>query len=233
MVTAFGVVLVVGLAISAGLAVVSGQLPLVPLDGRVFPELLYLAPVGLGFVLAGATSVVLLYRDRRGLAVGVVACSAVACLAVLAGVGPVLVAEHKAPMALAEAMAQHQQEPEVEIGCLGFYQPSLVFYTQRKIYNFARPIEAVDHLHSIKQSYLVIPQGHWEQLRPKVEVPTTVVASHWDFMAAQQIVVVSNRPANAQAGQRRGSATTANPGSPSHSTTPTTARGQASSMVQR
>jgi len=229
MATAFGVVVAVGLAISAGLVVVSGQLPQVPLDGRVFPELLYLAPVGLGFVLAGATSVVLLYRDRRGLAVGVVACSAVACLAVLAGVGPILVAEHKAPLALAEAIAQHQQEPEVEIGCLGFYQPSLVFYTQRKIYNFAKPIEAVDHLHSVKQSYLLIPQGHWEQLRRQVEVPTTVVGSHWDFMAAQQIVVVSNRPANARAGQALGGATTASPVSPG----PPTGSGQATSITQR
>jgi hypothetical protein len=194
MVLGFVLCSLIGAAITGGLIVASGKVPQMPLDGRTFPGLFQLFPLGLPLVICGILSAWLGTGPRRWPAVVSIVVASVFTVAGLAAWGPGTIARHRAPYALAQAVLRHQVENEVEIACLDFYQPSLVWYTQRHNARLDSPRVAIDHLHSVKQTYLVVPRRTWEQLASRVEGPAVVVAAAWDFMANQEIVLVSNRP---------------------------------------
>ncbi len=194
MVLGFVLCSLMGAAITAGLIVAAGKIPQIPLEGRTFPELLQLVPLGFVLLSAGCLSAWLVNRERRWAAVACVAVASVITVGGLAATGPGIVARQRAPYALAQAVVRHQVEDEVEIACLDFYQPSLVWYTQRHIARLDSPRAAIDHLHSVKQTYLVTPRGSWDQFASRIEGPVAVLAAAWDFMANQEIVLVSNRP---------------------------------------
>lgn len=194
MVLGFVLCSLIGAAIIAGLIVAAGKIPQIHLEGRTFPELSLLVPLGFVLLVAGALSAWLANGQQRWAAVVFVAVASVITVAGLAAWGPGTVARHRAPYALAQAVLHHQVEDEVEIACLDFYQPSLVWYTQRHIARLDSSRAAIDHLHSVKQTYLVTPRGTWEHLASRIKGPVAVVAAAWDFMANQEIVLVSNRP---------------------------------------
>lgn len=193
MLTGFAIWSVVGLAVTTGLVIASGQWTGLSLVDRVFPELIALAPLGLVLSASGVIAGVASLCGNRWTAVVCLATAAVVALAGLAAWGPEIVARHRAPLPLARAMLEHQMEREVEIACFGYYQPSLVWYTQRQVKRLEKERDAVDHLHSVKQTYLILPRRHWQELASKVSGPAVVVASHWDFMANEEIVLVTNR----------------------------------------
>jgi 4-amino-4-deoxy-L-arabinose transferase-like glycosyltransferase len=207
MLIAFCCVGLVGLCISSGLLAAAGWLPWFPLHGREMPELAFLVPVGLILVLSAAAAICLALRNHRGAAIGALAAGSVGCVALLAAWGPLVVDHRKAPRPLAEQMAHRQLDREVQIGCYEFYQPSLVWYTQRKVERFAHPTDAVDLLHSPTQSFLVLPTDRWEQLRSKLVKPTAIITRRWDFMVGKEIVVVTNRVPDGTMSQPTGSAT--------------------------
>jgi 4-amino-4-deoxy-L-arabinose transferase-like glycosyltransferase len=194
----------IGLLWTAGILIAAGVIPVAVLEGRTLPRLGTLAPLGLLLVGGGVAGTLLLLRERlvgRWPVVAGLAASAVAALAPLAAWGPGRVASYRAPYPLAQAMLQFQQEPEVAIGCYGFYQPSLVWYTQREVKRFARAQDALDHLGSVTQSYLVVPEPVWERLATELHGEATVVARAWDFLENETILLISNRPTGGTADQ--------------------------------
>jgi 4-amino-4-deoxy-L-arabinose transferase-like glycosyltransferase len=183
----------IGVMIAAGLILLSGAAPLIPLRGRELPGL---APWGLiGLVLpAGAVAAWwCLRRGRRDWLLPIVTTACVGGVAILAGFGPPAVDQHKVPRFLAEAIAQHQVEPEIQIGCHDFYQPALVFYTQQRVRRLDHsPQEAIDLLHSPLQTFLVVPAETWQHLQPQVDTHR-VIARRRDFASGKEILLVTNR----------------------------------------
>ncbi|MCS6975826.1 MAG: glycosyltransferase family 39 protein [Gemmatales bacterium] len=194
MILGFSICSLIGVSVAGAMIVASGVVPQILEEGRSFPELLWLAPWGLILAVTAMVAVLLSSRELRWPAVVAVCLGAVMTLGGLAAWGPQRVARHRAPFDLAQAMLHHQAEREVEIACLGFYQPSLVWYTQREVKRLDEPRAAIDHLHSVKQTYLVTPRRLWEQLAGRVKTPTAIVGAAWDFMANEEIVLITNRP---------------------------------------
>jgi hypothetical protein len=92
-------------------------------------------------------------------------------------------------------IAEHQVEREVRVGCYRFYQPGLVFYSQRRVEVFAKLEDALDHLSSPLQAFLVVPADDWDELEARVPAEAAVVARRRDFMTGKEIVLVTNRRA--------------------------------------
>jgi hypothetical protein len=102
---------------------------------------------------------------------------------------------HKLPKMLAGEIVRHQVDADIDIGCYQYYQPSLVFYTQRQIHKLDAHQKALDLLHSPRQTFLLTPAEHWQRLRMKVVGPVAVVARRRDFLTGNEVLLVTNRVA--------------------------------------
>jgi 4-amino-4-deoxy-L-arabinose transferase-like glycosyltransferase len=189
----------VGVVVSAAALVASGVSASISIGGRQAPELAPWALLGVvpiaGAILAG----IALAKSRRADAVAIIGAGSLLFVGVLAASIPVVMDGHKVTRGLAEDIAHHQTEREIQIGCHGFYQPGLVFYSGRKVEVFRKEQEAIDHLHSPLEAFLIVPAAEWERLAPQIECPAAVIARRSDFASGQDIVLVTNRPSRAVA----------------------------------
>jgi 4-amino-4-deoxy-L-arabinose transferase-like glycosyltransferase len=199
MAVGLGCLALVGLVVGAGLLVASGAVPGIPLRGREFPELGPWSVLGLIPPTAAVAAGYWLYQGQRKRVLVVVSVAALGFVAVGAAFLPEVVDEHKVHRPFAAAIAEHQTERDVRIGCYRFYQPGLVFYTKRPVEVLRQEQDAIDHLRSPLQSFLVLPGETWERLRGDVDVPTEVVARKHDYQTGKEIVLVINRPCEALA----------------------------------
>jgi 4-amino-4-deoxy-L-arabinose transferase-like glycosyltransferase len=185
----------VGVILGGGLLIAAGTLSFIPLHGRELPELAPWAVLGLLPVLAAGAAGYLLWKGCRLHVLSVVVLAAVALVSLGAAVPPALVDQHKVNRPFAAAIRELQIEREARIGCFRFYQPGLVFYTQRRIEVFPKAQDAVDHLHSPLQSFLVLPADQWCEVLSRVDCPTQIVARKRDFQTGKEILLVTNRDA--------------------------------------
>jgi 4-amino-4-deoxy-L-arabinose transferase-like glycosyltransferase len=192
----------VGVTITGGLLVVAGVFPVPALQNRLMPNLAPLTVVGL---LPVAAAIWAWHRLRQGERLPVlfaIAGASVALVAALAGFGPVVVDDYKAPKTLATEIAHHQVDRDFYVACSGYYQPSLVFYTRHKVDTLPDGRAAANLLRHPGQVFLVTTADQWEKLRNQLHDQTCqIVATHRDFASGRSIVLITNKRVAAAAAE--------------------------------
>jgi 4-amino-4-deoxy-L-arabinose transferase-like glycosyltransferase len=148
----------VGIAVSAGLAFAGGWLDVPFLRGRQLPGLEAWAFVGIIPVVgAGIGWWCVRQKHRHGL-IACMAATAALFVGVLAAGGAVAVDGHKAARPLASLLPPDRNEREIRIGCYGYYQPSLVFYSRREVTRIATEAHALANSCAVAQSRWLLPR---------------------------------------------------------------------------
>ncbi len=186
----------VGVAATAGLLVAGGAVPLAALGGRHLPGLDEWAFLGIWPVLGAAFAWWSIRRQRLTVAVGAVTVASALFVGGLAAGGAVALDQYKAPRPLGRAVLAHEGEPDVRVGCLDYYQPSLVFYCRREVVRFQQAEKALEFLRWPLPVYLFLPEKSWESLQASVRGSIQVVDRHYDLYRRYHVVVVTNRPAH-------------------------------------
>jgi len=109
-----------------------------------------------------------------------------------AGIGATLDA-YKSPRALVRLAGANDTGREIRVGCLGFYQPSLVFYCRREVAFFKQAEEGLEFLRCPLPVYLFVPGPLWEKLQGQVQGPCRLLGRHPDLYRGADVVVVTNR----------------------------------------
>jgi 4-amino-4-deoxy-L-arabinose transferase-like glycosyltransferase len=182
----------VGIVFSLGMLVVGGVIDVPFLRTRRLPGLEEWAIVGILPIFGAAAAS---WCARRHYRTGLVVCvsgTAILFVGTLAAWGSVAVDAHKAAKPLAQAYQGRHTEPDICIGCYGYYQPSLVFYCHREVHRLTKESQALDWLQSPLPVYLFVSAPAWKDLEAKVQAPHQVVGRHMDLYQGCEVVVVTS-----------------------------------------
>ncbi len=183
----------VGVLMAVGLMVVGGAVEVPWLRGQRLPGLEAWAVLGI-LPVAGAFGAWWWTRaEKRTHALGVLGVAAVVFLGTLAGWGVAAVDAFKAPRPLVEAVRREQDAPEIRVACYRYFQPSLVFYAHRQVWQLDSDEQVVELLRYPMEVYVFLPSAEWEGLRERVTTPWRAVARHRDLYRNCEVVVVTNR----------------------------------------
>ncbi|MBA4062873.1 MAG: hypothetical protein C0501_04040 [Isosphaera sp.] len=176
-------VLLVGVGVAGGLLYAD----------RVFPGVGAFALLGLVPVLGAGVMAWRLRRGDRGGVVAAAAAAAVLLVGAAAAAVPVL-DRQKAPRDLVRESGAGDPGRDVRVAALGWFQPSVVFYTGREVERLPTAEAAARFLAVPTPGYLFVPAAVWERLAAAVPGPHRVAARHFDFLKNCDVVVVTNAP---------------------------------------
>ena len=179
--------------IASGMLVASGAVNVLRPGARLFPGLEWWAPIGLVPLGAAVVMGLALRANDRARFVRVMAVSAVVLTALIAAFLPRVIDKQKAARELVRESGVDDPSRDVRLAQFHWFQPSLVFYSQREVAELKSPEVAAWFLAVPTPAYLFIPAKLWEQiLAPMVWVPTRIVARHYDFNRNHEVLVVTN-----------------------------------------
>jgi 4-amino-4-deoxy-L-arabinose transferase-like glycosyltransferase len=176
----------VGLLMVAG--VVRGPVP----PGRTVPGLEKCAALGLLWVAAAAAGGWCLRRGKPAGLLVAVAVAAVGFAAVAADSGVSLVDHHKATRPLARALPPDQTRREVRVAAYGWFQPSIVFYCRREVYQLNNPFDMLGLLQGPLPAYVFLRAADWDTFQNFFRSPYRLVATHHDLYDGGDVVLVTN-----------------------------------------
>lgn len=187
-----------GLSVIVGLLVAGGLVPLDAAKVRTFPGLGAWAWVGLFPLSAAATGWWFLRQGNRPAVVGSLLAGTLLFVGILAAFVPQVVDARKAVKKLVQESGAWVLDHEVRIASLDYSQPSLTFYTARRVERLHSPDEAAQFLAFDIESYLFVPEPMWvndikPRLKNEVADKMRVAARHYDFYRNCEVLVVTNR----------------------------------------
>jgi 4-amino-4-deoxy-L-arabinose transferase-like glycosyltransferase len=187
------VLMLIGVAISAGLTIAGGVGELSVLRGQFFPGLEHWAVLGL-LPIAAAIACWWFARTRQHSSFIVTfATCAVLLLGPMAAFASVIFNARKAPQALVELADADRRDEDIRIGCCqAEHLPSLNFYLKRNV-EYLYGDEIADFLKSRLTVYLFITLEEWQQMERRPGVKGRVVARHADMYRRTEMLVVTNR----------------------------------------
>jgi 4-amino-4-deoxy-L-arabinose transferase-like glycosyltransferase len=179
--------------VAGGMLVASGTVNLLRPGSRLVPGLERWAVIGVVPLVAAVLMWRAVRANDRARFVRVTAVSAVVFTALIAAFPPLVIDEQKAARELVRASGVSDPSRDVRLAQFHWFQPSLVFYSQREVAELKEPETAAWFLAVPTPAYLFVPAKTWEQnLAPMVWVPTRIVARHYDFNRNHEILVVTN-----------------------------------------
>jgi hypothetical protein len=183
----------VGIGLSIGLLVAAGTIDVSLLSNWRWPSLQQGAWLGFLPVFGALAAWLCWRRQLRTGVISSVALTAVLFVGALAfWAGPALDA-YKAPRFLVETAGARQLYSDVRIGCYEYYQPSLVFYCQRKVNRLSNERQALEFLQTPLPVYLFLPASVWNELEAKVSGPHRLLSRQKCLYANCEVVVVTNQ----------------------------------------
>lgn len=160
---------------------------------RLFSGLGPWAVAGLVPIAGAAVMARALARGDRGRVVLAAAVSSVVFVGVLVALPAQVVDARKAPRELVRASGAGDPARDLRLGALGWFQPSVVFYTGREVKVLESPAAAAAFLEVPTPAYLFVPEPVWrERLAGRVTVPHRVAARRHDFLEKCDVLVVTN-----------------------------------------
>jgi 4-amino-4-deoxy-L-arabinose transferase-like glycosyltransferase len=194
--------LLVGIITSVGLLAAGGALNLGKM--RTFPGL---SPWGvLGVVpLGGAVAMAIaLRRGNRPAFLMITATASVPFVGLIAAFPAREMDRYKAPRELVHAGGVADPDRDLRLGCYDWFQPSVVFYAQRKVEKLPSVEAAADFLAIPTPGYLFVAEPTWTQwIEPTVRVPYRVAARHFDFYRNCEVLLIANDASSREAIQAR------------------------------
>jgi 4-amino-4-deoxy-L-arabinose transferase-like glycosyltransferase len=179
-----------GVATGVGLLIAGGWLP-VPrvqqLPGLERWAFLGLVPVA-GALVAG-------WCLRRGWRQGVIGAVALTAVVFMGGVAASVegtIDAFKAPRPLTASLPADQTHHDIRVAAFNYFQPSLVFYCQRKVERPESEARVVDFLAGPLPAYLFVPAADWQQLEAQITGPHRVLDRHLDLYTGKEIILVAN-----------------------------------------
>jgi 4-amino-4-deoxy-L-arabinose transferase-like glycosyltransferase len=185
----FGLV-VVGLVTAGGL-LIGGHYGAELLRGRHLPGLEVWAILGVVPVAGALLAWTFLRRQARRGVVWACAATSVFFTATLATAAAAVEA-YKSPRVLAATIQAAQREREIRIAGYQYFQPSLVFYTQRNVTECPNDQDAIDFLCSPLEVYLIVPAATWETLKAKAPACRELIRRR-DLYKGSEVVLITNR----------------------------------------
>jgi 4-amino-4-deoxy-L-arabinose transferase-like glycosyltransferase len=114
--------------------------------------------------------------------------------AITAAWGPTLLEPHKAIKSLAREMPPDHLDRDVRVVVLDYFQPSLVFYTQRVV-EFVPSREAVEEvLRGPEPAYVLLSRERWDEIHAQFPGTGREVARRTDLYRRVEVVMVTNDP---------------------------------------
>ncbi len=205
MASGFVGVALTGLTVIAGFLIAGGTLG--PIGKfKPFPGIEQWAWVGLAPIL-GAIIALWTWRKSRNNALLALGFTATLFTGLLGAWNGRTFNRYKAAEALAGALPADHLKHEVRLGAYDWFQPSLVFYAQRRVDRLGGSTEARLFLEQPLPAYLAISARAWDELRPSVP-RAQEMARRYDMYRRTDVVLVANpaaqqlnqRPENAEAG---------------------------------
>jgi 4-amino-4-deoxy-L-arabinose transferase-like glycosyltransferase len=174
-----------------------GQLP-TSSDGKPLaaPEwigdLLLVGWLGAILLIGGTVCIALAeMRRRRDATIGLAMTAAAFCVALLAGVA-VQIDRHQPSPEVAKIIRQNSRHEPV-VAQYGYFRPSLVYYTDKRVEACKNPEQAAEFLKSSPDAFLVTTQHRYAQLFGKLPAETTVLERCEEFPAKGTVVVVGRK----------------------------------------
>jgi 4-amino-4-deoxy-L-arabinose transferase-like glycosyltransferase len=163
------------------------------LRGRRFPGLESGALLGI-VPLAGALAAWWCSRrNYRDAFVASLAVAAVLFIGPLIGWGSIALDAQKAPRPLIQAGIDAPTKGEIRVGYYQYFQPSLVFYTQREVQCLSNDEQMLEFLRCPLVVYLFLPGSEWDRLKEKVPGTHRLLGRHYDLYRGYDVVLVTNR----------------------------------------
>jgi hypothetical protein len=188
-----GGLVVVGAVTAVGQLVAAGVIAPTVLGDRAIVGLARWAWLGVIPILAAAFAARCLRRGQRtGLVTGL-ATAGVAFVGALAAFPGRTVDVQKAPWPLVAEAGACRTDEEVRIGCLAYFQPSLVFYCRREVSELATVEHAMTFLRSPWPVYVFCPADIGEALAAASAGSWHLRGRHRDLFRGGDVVVISNR----------------------------------------
>ena len=184
--------LLTAVAVAGGLLVAGDAVKVLPAGARVFPGLGRWAVIAAVPLAAAVVMALAVRANDRARFVRALAAGAVAFTALVAALPPLAVDSQKAPKELVRASGVDDPTRDMRLAHFDWFQPSVVFYARREVTEVVSADMAAEFLAVPTPGYLFIPAKTWEQVEPKVGVPTRVVARHRDFYRNCDVLVVTN-----------------------------------------
>ena len=186
--------LLFGIIIAVGLAVVGGVGELAAVRGRYIPGLENWAFLGLAPILAAVACWWFARGRQYGRLVTAVAVSAVLLVAPFAAFGSAIFNRCKAPRTLVEQTDACRPDEDIRIGCFELeHLPSLNFYVKRNIEHLHDEKAVASFLEARLRVYLFLPLENWQPLEAKLPRSFRVVGRNYDLYHHTEVVVVTNR----------------------------------------
>jgi 4-amino-4-deoxy-L-arabinose transferase-like glycosyltransferase len=182
-----------GFGLALGTAVAGGAWPTRIMHQHYLPGLEWFGFLGLAPILGAIVAWAFSRRDHRTGALVTLAVSGIVLIGGLAARVPAAVDQYKAPRPLAQLLRKQHTDPDIRIGCLDYFEPSLVFYCRREVSQLATAADALRFLHTPLPAYLFVPASDFQQLAPKMPQDCHVLDRHFDLYRNCDVVLVSNR----------------------------------------
>jgi hypothetical protein len=168
-------------------------IPLPAAKMRTFPGLERWAWAGGVLVAAAGVAWWYLRKGNRPAVVCTLAVGTVLFVAPLAAFAPLEVDARKAVKPLVIESGARVLDREVRVASMDFHQPSITFYTGRRVERINTPEAAAEFLSFDIESYLFVTEKEWENVEGLVKTPHRVAARHYDFYRNGDVLVVTNR----------------------------------------
>ena len=182
---------IIGVGVVVGLAVAGGVFTPAAWAKQVIIGLARWAWIGAIPIIGAVFGASYLRRRRRA---GVVAALAATALLFI-GIGSALpiraVETHKACRSLVAAAGACRPYDEVRIACLGYFQPSLVFYCRREVGELYTADQALDLLRGPLPAYVICPADVGERIAGSGAYHVT--SRHRDLYRTIDVVAVTNQ----------------------------------------
>jgi hypothetical protein len=109
----------------------------------------------------------------------------------LGSLGAPAISRLHAPRQLARLLPGDQLEREVRVACLGYFEPSLVFYCHRRVEKLLTAETARQFLEGPLPSYLIMPAQDWQIYQTQLGTGRSL-GQRYDFYVNKNVLVIAN-----------------------------------------
>ncbi len=192
---ALAVLAAIGIVTGVGLAIGGGLIPLAGVKMVTFPGLERWLWLGAIPILGAAVAGFYLLRQRRDLLIASLAITSVSFVALIAAFPANSFDRYKAPRELVMQSGVRQSHRDIRLLALEWFQPSVVFYSQREVERINTWPEAGRVLAMEAPVYLFVPEPVWIRVQDKHAnaLAYRTIARQFDFLRNCDVLVVTNQ----------------------------------------